>query len=162
MRERICHPFLRNRIKGNAVGGDVLQRPFFRENFLEMPGNRLSFAIRVSCDVEVFSPFQFFSDGIQMLLSHIIHLPSHRKTFLRPNGPILGDQISHMAIACEDAEIFPKVFLNRFSLRGRFHNDDIHARFHSSFNDILAPGWRSRYPAISISRIATHNSDADN
>jgi hypothetical protein len=67
------------------------------QRFQNMPGNRFTFAIRVSGQDQLVGVFQRIGDGLDAFWDFALDLPVHGKVFVRAHRSVLGGQVAHMA-----------------------------------------------------------------
>ena len=93
---------------------DAVKRNFFRyallpENFIHMPGNRLTFAIKVSGQIHGFCFSRRLDDIPDVLLAAFIEFVGHREIVTGINRAIPRGQIPDMTIRCQNLEIRTQV-----------------------------------------------------
>ena len=106
---------------------DAVKRGFFRdalfpENFIHMPGNSLTLAIKVSGQVHGICFSRHFDDVPDMLLAALSEFVGHREIVVGINRAILRGQIPDMTISSQDLEIRAKVPVDGARLGGRFYD----------------------------------------
>ena len=60
-----------------------------------------------------------------MLGVAVDHLIGHRKIIVRRNGPFLGHQVAHMAVAGQDFKVLAEVFFDGFRLGWRLDDNEM-------------------------------------
>ncbi len=83
-----------------------------------MPGNGLTFAIRVGCENDAIGPLDGVGDLGKPLGTLAVRLPVHGEIFVRADGAILRRQITHMAIGGKNSKPEPRYLLMVFALAG--------------------------------------------
>lgn len=114
------------RLLNGALGDFVEDHPadlfvaqqFFSQQFAQMPGDGLAFAIRVGGEVERFGLAYFLGDGGEVLFVLFDGLMLHGEVVGRIDRALFGQQIADMAIGGEDGKVLAQVFLDGFALAG--------------------------------------------
>jgi len=96
-----------------------------------MPGNRLTFAIRVSCQDQAFSTLQRLGDVADMLFRLGVGVPIHGKIVFGAYRAVLGRQVADVAVAGQNRIVGPEVLVDGFRFGGRFDDDDFHGLYDS-------------------------------
>ena len=112
-------------VEGDAADGDALQRVLFRQHGLDVPGNRLAFAIRVGGEVEGLGAFQRLGDGADLLVAAGVGLPVHGEILVRADAAILRRQVAHVPETGEDRVAATQVAVDGLGLGGGFDNDNV-------------------------------------
>ena len=82
----------------HAMQRAVLQQTAFAQDFRDVPGNRLAFAIRVGRQKQGFSGFGGLGDRLDVLLVLVDRLVTHREIITGVDRTFLRHQVAHMAI----------------------------------------------------------------
>ena len=125
MAERLLHRAFGDFIERHALDVFPLQQIFIVQDFLDMPRDRLSFAVRVRGEIEVFGGLHGAFDLAHVFLGAFAKLPLHFEIFVRQDGAVLVHEVADMTVGGDHFEIGAKVFMNRFGLGGRLDNDKI-------------------------------------
>ena len=124
----VQHGLLGDGIECDALDGDaLLEGPFFLQNTEYVPGYCFPFPIRVGGQDEFVGRFDRGGDIPHDFGRLAVDVPVHLEVLVGLHRAVLRGQIAHMAVAGDDLEAGPQVFVDRFGLRGRFHDDDVHA-----------------------------------
>ena len=124
----VQHGLLGDGIECDALDGDaLLEGPFFLQNTEYVPGD--GFPSRSGSVARISLSAVLTAAAISRMT--LADLPSTSqcisKSLSGSTEPSLDGQIAHMAVAGDDLEAGAQVFVDRFGLRGRFHDDDVHA-----------------------------------
>ena len=92
------------------------------QDFVNMPGNRLAFPIRVGSQIQVFRFFGSSHDGIDVLFAFGRHFVFHREIVLGIDRAVFRHQIAHMAERGEHFEIAAQIFFDGFDFVWGFDN----------------------------------------
>ena len=93
-----------------------------------MPGNGFPFAVGVGGQDDPLGALGGFGDIVQALGGLGIHIPGHRKVFIRPHRSVLGRQVADMAVAGQNRIVRPQIFVDSFSLGWALNDDKVHVR----------------------------------
>ena len=114
-------------IERHALDLDVFaQCLLLLEHFQHMPGNGLTFAVRVGGEDELVGAFDGIDDVLDALLGLGVHFPGHGEVVVRLHRPILGRQVADMAEARQHLVARAKVLVDRLHLTGGLNNQDVH------------------------------------
>jgi hypothetical protein len=117
----------------NGVLGDFIKHqpeelgPVFGlrlELFLQVKADRLPFAIRIGCQVDVIHTLgrrPQFADQFLLAFNHFI---DRFEVVINVHRQILFRQILHMSEGCLHHELLAEVLTDRFRLRRRFDDDE--------------------------------------
>ncbi len=149
---RLGHRLLGDCVERHAV--DLLgQRLALPEQFLDVPRNRLAFAVGVSREDEAGGLFRRVADFLEALLLVAIEFPVHREAFVGAHAAVLGRQVADVTVAGENLEVLAEIFLDGFRLRGRFDDDQLHGgvgsplRVYVRIRAKMGPGFGRRQAA---------------
>ena len=117
---------LRDLVEDDAMDRFVLEGAAFLQEFVEMPGDGFTLAIRVGREIEGIGLPEFVCDCLHMFAVAVDDLVIHRKAVLRVDCALLGNEIAHMAIGSKHLEILAEIFLDGFGFGGRLYNDQVH------------------------------------
>ena len=126
MRHRLGDRLLGDCVEDDTLDLDVLQHLLFVENFQHMPGNRLTFAIRVGGEYQAVGALDGGGYFVEALLGFDVDVPGHGEVFVRQDRAILGGQVADMAVGGQDLVALAEVLVDRFRLGRRLDNDDVH------------------------------------
>ena len=124
-RHRGQHRVLGDRVERHPIDRGR-QRLFAAQQFLHMPTDRLTLAIRVGREDQSVGALRGVLDFFHPLGLVGIQQPLHRKAVVGIDRPVLGRQIADVAIAGQHLEIASQIFLDRLCLGGRFDNNQLH------------------------------------
>ena len=124
----------------------VLQHALLAEHFQHVPGNRLAFAVGVGGEDEAVGVLHGAGDLGQPLRGRPVHGPGHGEILVRPDRAVLGGQVADMPEGGQDPVVAAQIFVDRFRLRRRFDDDDIHVVYGSH----AAPGGRPSQKGSSV------------
>ena len=113
-------------VKHNALDVDVVEQAAFTQQLLDMPGNRLAFAIRVRGQIQCLGALERIHNGLDGFLGPGVYRPVHLEVFIRPDRAILGRQVADMPIGGEDGVVRTKILVDGLGLGRRFDDDDVH------------------------------------
>ena len=137
---RLLHRLGHRRL-GDGVEGDALdllrQRAALLQHLLDVPGNRLAFAVRVGGEDQGVGLLRLVGDRLELPRLVGIGLPLHREAGVRIDRAVLGRQIADVAVGGEHAVTAAKIFLDGLRLGGRFDDDKLHGK-RGSFTRIRA------------------------
>ena len=88
-----------------------------------MPGNGLTFAIKVSREIYGFSLSRGLHDTSDVLLAVLIEFIGHRKIVVRVDRSVSGWQIPDMTVRCQYLEVCPEVPVDGCGFRRRFYDE---------------------------------------
>ncbi len=123
MRHRIQHRALGDLVEGDAADIDLVQQLRLPQHLLDVPGNRLSLAIRVGCEEDVVDATDGARDFIHVALGPVAQFPGHGEVFLRTDRAVLGRKIPNMAETGQNREVRTKILIDRLRF-GRGFDDD--------------------------------------
>ncbi len=112
-------------MKDDAMNVLAVERLLFFEQLDQVPGDGLTFSIRVSREIESVGLLQRFHYRLNVFFVALDDLVLHRETVLGFDGAFFWHQIPDMTIGCENLEILAEVLLDGFRLCGRFNNYQI-------------------------------------
>ena len=111
-------------VEDNAADGRVfLDRFALAQSFLQVPADRLSLAIRVGCENEVWIIFESVGNGFDMLAAINADFPCHVEIVLSINRPVFGRQVAYVTIRGKHGVVGPQIFIDRFGLGRGFDNN---------------------------------------
>src|SRR3546814_170787 len=110
----------------DALDVDVVEQPALAQDLLDMPRNRLAFAVRVGGEVEGVGTLQRIGDRADRPFGAIVDLPVHFEVRVRAHRAVPGRQVAHMAVGGEDGIIAAKILVDGLRLGRRFDDNDIH------------------------------------
>jgi len=111
----VAHRVLDGRF-GDLVEGHALHRRLdlaFLEDFADVPGNRLAFAVRVGGQQHFVGFLGGLDDGFDVLGVALDDLVFHAEIFGIDRAG-LRLQVAHMAVAGEDVVVSAEIFFQRF------------------------------------------------
>ena len=121
----LLHGGLGDLVEHHAVNGLAVQGVFFLEQLDKVPGNRLSLAIRVSCEVQCVCFLERLDDRLDVLFVSLDDLVFHRKVIVGVDSANLGNQVAYVPVRGEDVKILTQVLADRLRLGRRLNNDEI-------------------------------------
>ena len=113
-------------VKHHALDVDAVEQVAFAQQLLDMPGNRLAFAIRIRGQIQRLGTVERINNGLDGFLGPGVHRPVHLEVFIRTDRTILGRQIADMPIGGEDGVVRTKILVDGLGLGRRFDDDDVH------------------------------------
>ena len=90
-----------------------------------MPCDRLPFAVRVGCQIDVVCIGGCLGNRVHVLAVARDGFVLHRKIIFGIDCAGLGNQVAHVSIRGEDFKILAQIFLQRFGLGRRFDDQEI-------------------------------------
>jgi hypothetical protein len=126
MTERVEHRILGDLVEHDTLNVDALERLSALQDLAHVPGDGLALAIRVGGEVEVAGALQRLGDLGDVLFGARVDLPGHVEVVVRAHRAVLGRQVADMAVARQHLVVAAEVLVDRFRLRGRFNDDDVH------------------------------------
>src|SRR5579883_3143484 len=126
MTERVENGRFRYFVEYHPLDVDALQRMALAQHLLDMPGDRLAFAVVVGREVEIVGALHRPGDVLEPLLGLAIDLPGHREPLVRAHRAVLGREVPDMAVARQDREALAQILVDGFRLGRRLDDDDFH------------------------------------
>ncbi len=123
--DRFLNRALRDLVEHDALHGLRVDDLAFLEHLVNVPGNRLAFAIGVGCEIHGRSLLRRLHDLVDVLFVLLDELILHREAALRIDGAFLRHQVAHVAVRRKHLEIAAEVFLDSARLGRRFNDDEI-------------------------------------
>ena len=114
MLQRVLDRLLGNFVELDAAGLGGVQI----ERMGQMPGNGLSLAVRVGCEIDAGCIFGFLFDAGQNVAPAADGDVFHFKIMVRVHTQLRFGQIAHMALRGLHVIALAQEFLNRLGLRG--------------------------------------------
>jgi hypothetical protein len=99
------------------------------EDLVQVPGNGLAFAIRVSRQEQAIRLLERLGDGVNVLFVLLDQLVLHGEVVIGIDRALFRQQVAHVTVGGEDLEVLAQIFLDRLRLGRRFHNDEVLAHF---------------------------------
>jgi hypothetical protein len=126
MGHRLRHRRFGDGVEGDAIdlGGERLALP---EHFLDVPADRLAFAVGIGRQDQRIGLLRRVGDGFQLLGLVRISVPFHRKAGIRIDRAILRRQVADMAIAGQHAVTRAEIFFDGLRLGRRFNDNKFQA-----------------------------------
>ena len=126
---RVVHGVL-NRFLGNfreldAVQLLVLYQALLAQYLVDVPGNRLAFAVEVRREVDRVGLLRRLDDGVDVLLAVLGQLVVHFEPVVRVHRAFLAGQVANMAIGRQDDEIVAEIAIDGGRLGGRLHDEQV-------------------------------------
>ena len=118
-------------IEHHPLDVDILQCAARFQHFLDMPGDRLAFAVRVGRKEQAIGAPHRLDNRFHVLFGFAVDLPGHREVRIRLDGTVLCRQIAHMAVARDDFVVVTEIFIDGFRFCRQFDDDDFHQPFRS-------------------------------
>ena len=107
----------------HAVYRLAIEQAFFLEYLVQMPGDGLAFAIRVSGQIQRLRTLHRLGDGVDMFFVFLDEIVFHLEIVFGIDRPLLGDQVAYMAIGSQGGEILAQVFRHGLRLGRRLNYD---------------------------------------
>ena len=89
---------LGNGVEDHAFNWFIAERLLFLQYFQHVPGDGLTFAIRVSGEDQFVGTFYGAGNVVQAFLRLCVGVPGHGEVFIRQNRSIFRREIAHMAV----------------------------------------------------------------
>ena len=99
MIERRLDRVLGDFVEHDALYLDVLERVVLVQDFADVPGNGLAFAVGVSREIQFVGAFDGAGDRLDVLFRPGVDFPVHFEVGVRAHGSVLRRQVTDMAIA---------------------------------------------------------------
>ena len=121
-------------VQNRPLGDFVEHHPLYRfvaqqvalpEDFVQVPGNGFALAVRVGGQIQGIGFGDRLGDGFDMAQVFLDRLILHGKVVFRIDRALLGDQVAHMTVGGQHFEVLAQVFLDRFRLGRRLHDDQV-------------------------------------
>ena len=112
-------------VEDDPVDGLVAEAVALAQQFGQMPGNGLAFAVRVSGQHQAIRLFQRPLDRLHVAFVALDDLIVHLEAVLGIDRPLFRHEVAHMPIGRHDLEILTEVLLDGLALGGRFDDDEI-------------------------------------
>ena len=93
-----------------------------------MPRDGLTFAVKVSREINGFGLLCFPDDRPDVFFAALVQFVGHGEIVLRVNGPVFRWKVTHVAIGSQHLEICSKVAIDGGRLGRRFDNQQIDER----------------------------------
>ena len=93
-----------------------------------MPGDGLAFPVGVGREDQLVGILDRVGNFLDDFLRLTIAVPVHFEVILRFDRPILGGQIAHVPVGCDDLVTAAQVFVDGLGLGSRFNDDDVHLK----------------------------------
>ena len=118
---------MRNRFRSyfgkyHTMQGFILEQPFFGKNLSNVPGNGLSFAVRIGRQVYGVGILGGFGYGIDVLLVFFLDFIAHGEVVIDIDRAILAGQVADMTVGSQDQKILAEIFIDRLGFRRGFHD----------------------------------------
>ena len=125
MCDGILHGLLGDLVEHDAMDVLGVKHVTLLEEFDQVPGNGLTFTVRVSGQVQRVRLLQRTDDRFDVLLVAINDLVLHREVIIRVDGAFLRHEVTYMTVRSHDIEVLAKVLADCLCLGGRLNNDEI-------------------------------------
>jgi len=125
MGDGVLHRFFGDLVKDHPLGWFLAHEAPFLEQFQQMPGNGLAFAVRIGGQPEFVGALEGLDDGLHMTLIALDGHITHGKIVFRIDGPLLGEKVAHVTVGGQDLEILPQIFLDGLGLGRGFDDDEL-------------------------------------
>ena len=123
---RVLHRVLGHRVEHHAVDALVLEELLGLEDLVDVPGNRLAFAIRVGGEDQRVGVLDGAADLAEALGGLGVDLPSHVKIVVRIDRAVLGREVADVPERSVHFITLAQVLVDGFCLCGRLYDDDLH------------------------------------
>ena len=128
-------------MEDDSANVDAFQGLALSQNFLDVPGNGLSLAIRIGRQDQRIVAFEGFSDIIDAFFSLPVHLPRHIEIVIGTHRAVLRRQVTHVSIARKYVIIGTKILIDGLRLGRRFNYDNCHGWAAKSLCFCLSPNF---------------------
>jgi len=122
------HRLFGHGVEDDAIDRLVLEQFLMREDFVDMPGDRLALAVGVGGEDDAVGHLHRGADFGKSLGGLAVDFPFHPEIVVGIHGAVLGFEIAHMAERRVNLVILSKIFIDGFRLGRRFDDDNLHAR----------------------------------
>ena len=128
---RLGHGLFGDLVKDDAANGRVfLDRLALGQRLLQVPADRLAFAVGVSREDQCVVFGQRVGDGFDVFLAVGGDFPFHVEIGVGVDRSVLWRQVPDVAVRGENGVIVAQIFVDRFGLGWGFDNDDGHKYRH--------------------------------
>ena len=103
----------------------ILRQVFLAHDFVDVPGNGLTFAVEVSGEINGFSLLRRLDDLVDVFAAALAEFVVHAESMFCVDRPILGGQIANMPIGRQHLEVFPQVSIDGVRLGRRLHDEQV-------------------------------------
>ena len=151
-------------VEDHPLDVDALQRLSPVEHLADVPGDGLTFPVRVGREIQVIGAAQRLGDVLDPRLGPGVDLPVHGEVGLGTNRSVLRRQVADVPVAGQHGEARTQVLVDGFCLRRGLDDDDVHrlGDFAKAIIAIRFPGRRSILPANSHSSKVVFTRGGDN
>ena len=111
----------------------VLCQAFLTQDFVDVPGNRFSFAIEVRGQVNRFGFARCLDDGANVFLAALVEFIGHRKVVIGIHRAVFRGQIPDMTIGGQHLEILSKITVDSGRFGRRFYDQKFDGAVSSGF-----------------------------
>ncbi len=118
------HGLLGNFVKRHALDRNALVQALVAQDFLNMPGDSLSFAVRIACQINGVGVFDRLGNFANRPVGAVTQFPVHRKIFVGTYGTVLRRQIPNMTIGSQHGIIAAQILIDSLRLGWRFYDDE--------------------------------------
>ena len=123
---RVLHRLLGHRVEHHAVDALVLEDPLGLENLVDVPGNRLAFAVGVGGEDQRVGVLDGAADLAEALGGLGVDLPAHVEIVVRVDRAVLGREVADVPERSVHVISLAQVLVDGFCLGGRLDDDDLH------------------------------------
>jgi len=126
---RLGHRRFGDRVEHHARHRGVLpDRLALAQRLFEMPADRLALAVGVGGENEGVVVLQRVGDRLDVLAAVSADLPCHVEAVLGIDRSVLGRQVAHVAVACQNRVVVAQILVDRLGFGRRFDNNNGHGQ----------------------------------
>ena len=125
---RLLDGVLGHRVEHHAIDALVLEQLLALQNFMDVPGDRLAFPVRVGRQDHAVGVLDRAADVAHPLGGLRVDFPAHREIVVRVDRAVLRRQIPHMAERGVDLVVLAQIFVDGLRLGRRLDDHDFHVR----------------------------------
>ena len=145
--ERVEHRLPGDLVEDDPLHVESVEGSPFVEHLQHVPGDRLAFPVGVRGKEEAVGAFERLRQRADVLLGLGLQLPIHGEVVVGTHGPVLGRQVTDMAVAGHDPILRPQVLVDRFGLGRGFDDDDVGHEIRITVPPAVTPGFQGGAPA---------------
>ena len=126
VRDGLLHFALGNFVEHSAVEGALaVDEAVFLEDFVDVPGDGLTLAVRVGREIDGGGFLRGLQDGLDVLFLVLFadDVVLHREAVRGVDSAFLGHEVADVAVAGKHLETCSQVLLDGLGLGGRFDDD---------------------------------------
>ena len=123
--DRRADSVARDLVEHHAVHFLAIEITARLEDLAQVPGNGLTFAIRIGGEIQRPRLRERAGDGVHVALVLLEYLVLHGVAVVRVDRAFLGHEIAHVPVGGEHLEVPAQVLLDGLGLGGRFNDDQV-------------------------------------